>query len=338
MTENIILKDNVRYHLWTPTNEVQQFEPLVIEHIRDIFGEGAKYYSKRTIKTLANNRSIPDGFVIDENNNKWYILELKLLCDDAINRISRQIVNYKNAVNLSTKKEIYEAINEPSQELYNIIYNTTPEIVIIIDSLDDEKGQQFEEQVLGTDRNINIIEFKTYARDYVETDKIHLHLFRPLVGVKSEIKLQVVETVRTQGKNGNQAEALDLLGGGKIVKNIGKTKVYELGNGDKILMKYSKYYETAREYWYGITPSAFEKYKKEKISHLAFIIGTEGVIKLPFDILEKYISVANTTLKPDGSIKHYHVFIKSGLPHILYASKNKEKWDIEEHFISSDKL
>lgn len=195
MTEDIILMDNVVYNIVNFDNEVQEFEPLVIEHIKDIFGKDAKFYLKRAIKTLANNRSIPDGFVIDVKNNKWYILELKLLCDDAINRISRQIVNYKNAVsNLRTKKEIYEAIDEPSQELYNIIYNTSPEIVIIIDSLYGEKGQQFEEQVLGTDRTINIIEFKTYAREHVEPDKVHIHLFRPLVSVKSEIKVRIEET------------------------------------------------------------------------------------------------------------------------------------------------
>ena len=179
---NIILMDKVVYNVVTFNNEVQEFEPLVIEHIKDIFGETAKYYSKKTIKTLANNRSIPDGFVIDIMNKKWYILELKLLCDDAINRISRQIVNYKNAVNiLRTKKEIYDAINEPSQELYSVIYDTTPEIVIIIDSLEGERGQQFEEQVIGTDSTINIVEFKTYARAFVDPTKIHLHLFNPII-------------------------------------------------------------------------------------------------------------------------------------------------------------
>ena len=68
----------------------------MIEHIEDIFGERCKYFPKQKLKTLADNRSIPDGFVIDFKNKKWYILELKLLCDDAIRRIRDQLGDYKN--------------------------------------------------------------------------------------------------------------------------------------------------------------------------------------------------------------------------------------------------
>jgi hypothetical protein len=185
MNEKVILIDGVKYNLFTPKKEVGKFEPLVIEHIKDIFGKDCKYLPKRKIKTLANNRSIPDGFVIDFKNKKWYILELKLLSDDAINRISKQIVSYKNAVkNLKTKKEIYDAINNPS--LYKLIFNTNPEVIIIIDSLGGEKGKQFREQVEGTDRNVKIIEFKTYAREHVEPEKVHAHLFEPLYKRTSE--------------------------------------------------------------------------------------------------------------------------------------------------------
>jgi hypothetical protein len=187
-SDDIILMDNIVYSIVQMKDEVKQFEPIVVEHIKDIFGENAAYFSKKTIKTLANNRSIPDGFVIDSKNSKWYILELKLLCDDAIKRISRQIVTYKNAINnLNTRKEIYEAIDEPSTELYHTIFNISPEIVIIINSLNGEMGKQFEEQVFGTDRNIEIIEFKTFSRDFVDSDKVHLHFFKPLVSI-SKVK------------------------------------------------------------------------------------------------------------------------------------------------------
>lgn len=36
MTKNIILMDDVVYKLWKPKREVEEFEPIVIEHIENI--------------------------------------------------------------------------------------------------------------------------------------------------------------------------------------------------------------------------------------------------------------------------------------------------------------
>jgi hypothetical protein len=174
---SIILKDNVLYSPVTFANE-KEFELLVVDHINDIFGEGTKYYPKRTIKSLANNRSIPDGFVIDAKNKKWYILEFKLLCNDAIDRIPRQIKNYQNAVkHLETIKNIYVSINEISENVSDFILTSQPEIVIIINSLDGEMGDQFEESI---NEDIPIIVFKTYSDNRTGSKKVLLHLFNPL--------------------------------------------------------------------------------------------------------------------------------------------------------------
>jgi len=70
LTEDILLMDGVRYRLWTPENELNDFEPMIKYHIKDLFGNDCKYFPKRKLKTLADNRSIPDGFVIDFENQK----------------------------------------------------------------------------------------------------------------------------------------------------------------------------------------------------------------------------------------------------------------------------
>lgn len=189
MNEKILLMDEVKYKIWTPKKEVEEFEPIVLNHIEDIFGEKCKYFSKKKIKTLANKRSIPDGFVVDFKNKRWYILELKLLCEDAIRRIGNQIIDYKNAVKrIQTRKEIYDAIGDNS--VYKVIFDKNPEIVVIVNSLDGEKGQQFIEKVKGADRNAKIIEFKTYAREHVDPSKVHVHLFEPLYKFKEEIYVE----------------------------------------------------------------------------------------------------------------------------------------------------
>lgn len=182
----VLLKDGVKFNEYDYNkDEVGVFEPIVVEHIKDIFGMNCEYFPKKKLKTLADSRSVPDGFVIDSKNKKWYILELKLLCDDAINRISNQIVNYKNSIkNLNTKKEIYEAIKNNS--LYDLIYNTNPEIIIIINTLKGKDGKKFKEIVEGIDENIKLIEFKTFTRRegiYAKEEE-HIHLVEPLFDEK----------------------------------------------------------------------------------------------------------------------------------------------------------
>lgn len=183
MVEKILLKDGIKYTLWKPENELTQFEPLIKDHIKDIFGNDCEYFPKQKLKTLADIRTIPDGFVIDFKNQEWYIVELKLLCDDAIKRISGQIVDYKNAIeNSRTRKQIFESIRDqidnPPKFLYDLVFNKEPTIVVIINNLDGDEGQQFKEKVHGTEKNAKIIEFKTFERE--NAPGVYIHQFEPL--------------------------------------------------------------------------------------------------------------------------------------------------------------
>lgn len=231
MNNEILLVDGVKYAKWTPSNEVNEFEPLIVEHIKDIFGKACEYFPKRKLRTLADNRSIPDGFVIDFENQKWYIVELKLLCDDAVRRISGQIVSYKTAIgNPKTRRDIYKSIKSirDADFLDDLINDEKPKIVIVINALDGKLGEQFREQVEGTDRDVKIVVFKTFAREHLDPKKVHAHLFEPIY----EIESAKIETKRLGDYEvtGTPIEP-------KIIEELSVTKLKRARKGEKTTQK-----------------------------------------------------------------------------------------------------
>jgi len=116
---------------------------------------------------------------------------MKLLCDDAVNRISGQIVNYKNAIkNPNTRRNIYKAIKSirDASFLDDLINEEPPQIVVLINSLDGGLGAKFREQVEGVDEDVKILVFKTFARvgdnDALDPKDIY-HIFEPLYAYAS---------------------------------------------------------------------------------------------------------------------------------------------------------
>ena len=75
----MLLIDGVKYGEWTPATEAE-FEHIVKEHARDIFGEQSIYLDlKHKLKSESGIGSIPDGYVVvfgDEPH--WHIVEVEL--------------------------------------------------------------------------------------------------------------------------------------------------------------------------------------------------------------------------------------------------------------------
>ncbi|MCK4357429.1 MAG: hypothetical protein KAW92_01555 [Candidatus Cloacimonetes bacterium] len=232
----IIIKDGVKYKLWEPRHEVSDFEPMIMFHVRDIFGNGCVYFPKQKLNTLANIHSISDGFVVDFKRRKWYIVELKLLCDDAIKRISGQIVDYKNAIrNQKTRRRIYKAIKsiKDADFLDDLINDEEPDIVVIINSLDGELGKQFKEKVQGTDSRVKIVEFRTFAREGVNPIQVHIHLFEPMYQIKIE-HLQKLTTLSIE-------ETKKVSVGDNIRLGVEDSKIVPIGaKGKQIMMVLTK--------------------------------------------------------------------------------------------------
>ncbi|MDE5052475.1 HNH endonuclease [Niallia taxi] len=142
----------------------------------------------------------------------------------------------------------------------------------------------------------------------------------------------------TSNRSGiSDINALGMLGGIKRYKEFKKILIYQLNNNEKVVIKYSKLYSNGTLYWFGVTPNAIELYKTNGISHIVFILGYEGIIKLPIKILYRYIKNANITLnKENGNIKRHHINIKFESKLTLYNSK--EKYTLDDFYLYDENI
>jgi len=130
-------------------------------------------------------------------------------------------------------------------------------------------------------------------------------------------------------------KAAELLGYKRVYKK-GAVTYYELKNRDLVSMKFSHLYPDGVGYWFGVTPSALQKYQLEGISYFCLILGYEGVLKIPFEKVLKYIENADTSKTENGGIKHYHLRIKYDENIELY---NKvDNFNVDHHLIFDEYL
>lgn len=97
----MILVDSVRYKLWRFSDEVTEFEPIVVEHIKDIFGEDSVHFGKQKIKTKTGIGSTPDGFVIAFDNLNvahFHVLEIELSSHSPYKHAEPQLKKFKKAM------------------------------------------------------------------------------------------------------------------------------------------------------------------------------------------------------------------------------------------------
>lgn len=294
------------------------------------------------INTKRNKGGKPDGFILDLKNSSWTIIEAELLKHGVWDHIAEQIMRFIVAAKSSVSqrkirdvffntieqqnlvqqfaKELGEKEVKLIQRIETIIESQIPDIAIFIDEINED----LEDMIEALNATVKVYKIQKYdvngSIEYLAPE-----------GNKTVMETTLEEVNDTKG---DQFEALEFMGGGTFVNNLGHVKFYKLSDESIISIKYSKKYDNEPQFWYGITPSAMEKYRNNKIDFLAFIMGNNGVLKLPFNILEDYISKANTSDNPDGTIKHYHVFIKTNEKVVLYINQEKEIWDVTENYIN----
>src|SRR4030066_209189 len=108
----MLLIDGVKYELWTPKKEVEEFHPIVKEHYKEIFGKNSIFVEGNKLESESGKGSIPDGFVVTLGEvPRWHIVEMELsthqLYDHIVNQVGRFITGVKNT---TTQKKIIEAI------------------------------------------------------------------------------------------------------------------------------------------------------------------------------------------------------------------------------------
>lgn len=310
----------------------------VEKNIDKFFGD-VIYLKGFQISTKRNKGAIPDGFILDLNNSSWTIIENELLSHGVWDHIAEQVIRFVVASqNDATKKKIrnkffdelesknlLNVVSEKSKipiynllkHIENIIETNAPDIAIFI----DDTNEDLKDMADALNASVKIFRIQKYiVNNSVEY-------------LSPEGKGTVFETTPEEVKEsqGKPAIAIEALGGGTLVSGANRTHIFKLNSGEKVATKYSKPYEDGG-YWFGITPSVLNKYDENNVSHVLFILGSEGVVKLPIAILKDYLNQANTTNNADGTIRHYHIFIKDDANPFLYTSRNQNIWQLGEYY------
>jgi len=123
-----ILTNDGKYEPYEYKNE-DELEKIVIEHSKEIFGENCLFFPKKLIQNKFNTKTIPDGFLVDIRNKKFYIVEVERNEHDFYGHIHPQISKFRSSFKEEkTKREITEFIyaelnNENKEKIKNLAKN-----------------------------------------------------------------------------------------------------------------------------------------------------------------------------------------------------------------------
>jgi hypothetical protein len=193
----MLLIDGVKYELWAPPSE-DEFEQVVKEHAKDIFGEQSVYLDrKQKLKSLSGVGSIPDGYVITLGDSpQWHIVEVELSSHPLHDHIVAQVGRFISGINNPRARTeiigaIYGEINRDEflklrikqvigqAEIYKFLsdlLSKPPVLIIII-----EKATVELREAISTlaHPEIKVVEFATFTRERTEL-AVHAHLFEPM--------------------------------------------------------------------------------------------------------------------------------------------------------------
>lgn len=193
----ILLIDGVTYEVWTPSNE-DEFEQIVKEHAKDIFGEESIYLDiKHKLKSKSGIGSIPDGYVIIFGDKPhWHVVEVELSSHPLYEHIVPQVSKFTTGIKYpSTQKDIidalYQGINSDeflklrlkkaigTTETYKFLsdlLSKSPVVTIII----EKHTEQLDEAISALAHSqIKIVELQTFVREGAGL-AVHAHSFQPL--------------------------------------------------------------------------------------------------------------------------------------------------------------
>jgi hypothetical protein len=108
----MLVIDGIRFNLWIPEKEREQFHPIIKEHSKEIFGRDSVYLDiGLRLKSEAGLGAEPDAFVIDPIKKELYIVEAELSKHDPYKHINDQLTRFINSMdNPRTKNAVVEAL------------------------------------------------------------------------------------------------------------------------------------------------------------------------------------------------------------------------------------
>lgn len=92
----------------------KELETLAFEHAEELFGKSCQYFNtKKKITSRSGISGIPDGFLIDFCNDKFFIIEVELSSHDVVTHIMNQLHRFKMAMqNAGTKNQLAKFLTE----------------------------------------------------------------------------------------------------------------------------------------------------------------------------------------------------------------------------------
>ena len=268
----MLLIDGVEYELWTPPNE-DEFERVIEEHAQDIFGLNAIYVSrKQRLRSLSGIASIPDGYAIDVDADRWHLVEVELASHSVHGHIISQLSRFINGIkNPSTQRQVVAAIYEEiekdhltreclqasleSKEVYKYLSDLIaepPVLTIVIDN----STQELEEAVASLAHpEIKVVEFRTFLRAAAgpggrwDDSPDHAHLFEPLHPYATQLSPIQVEEVYKGVEKVTVKDLIEakILRPGDVIHKLYKGQRYEgkiLVNGSIELAHTGKKFES----------------------------------------------------------------------------------------------
>lgn len=164
------------------------------------------------------------------------------------------------------------------------------------------------------------------VRKFLVNDQIEYH---------SPDKRAPVLTTEASSEKGipiTEYDVVEALGGGELHKGEGRFKFYEMESGEVIHVKRSKFHERNNYYWYGISPTVLERSRESGVTHVVFVMGGEGFVLVPLDVVEEFVEGTRYSSNEDGSVSHYHCLISPAPEPELYYSREVPSFDLSDFF------
>ncbi|MDP3966418.1 MAG: DUF5655 domain-containing protein [archaeon] len=183
--ESIIVTKDGKYHLYKYINE-KELEKMIVEHSSEIFGKNTHYFDiKKKIKSKSGFGTIPDGYLLDFDRKKLYILEVELISHDLRKHILPQIMSFIMA--LENENSHNQLIHLFEDELTSSSLATKEELKKMLDNygiiiLIDEVGDPMKEvnplleivNLLAKHAEVKAIPFQTYIKgNNLSADHVH---------------------------------------------------------------------------------------------------------------------------------------------------------------------
>ncbi len=311
-----------------------------VENNLEAFLPGSIFLKGCQVTTPSGKHGVPDGFAFNFADREWYVIENELLHHGVWPHIAEQVVRFVVALqNFQSRRKLRDRLFEDLlqndshhsvaeildttperllQQLELFIESVNPQVVIFIDDTNQDLKDMAQALAAKT-RIFRIQKFVVNGHpEYHSPDRN-----TPIIETEPVEESDVCDT---------DFDLIEHLGGGQVESSAGRFKCYKLSDNSVIYIKRSKFHQSKNYYWYGISSASLGYIEQYAVTHLIFVMGSEGFAKVPINIVQDFIQNAKVSRNPDGTIRHYHCLISPSPDPELYWSEEVPRFSLAEYF------